>query len=302
VHSILKAPIERVLSSRRVGRVTRLRVRGKRLILAYHGIIPAGERREGEHALFITQKKFAEHLDMLSRVADVAPLNRLDEEGDGRPRVAITIDDAYRGAVRQGVDELVRRKLPATIFVAPGRLDGHAFWWDCLASTSGTIEDKLRDYALTELEGNDERVRAWAGKQSLPTADSISAYARAATRAELRNAVGRAGITVGSHTWSHANLASLGAQRLRAEVARSRAWLKEEFAEKSIDWLAYPYGLYSAAAQIAAAEASYVGAVSIAGGWHTPSEVSAFARPRLNVPAGLSVAGLEARIVGALRA
>ena len=68
---LLKEPIERVLCAPSIGRLTRRRVRGKRLILAYHGVVPEGARPDGEHTLFIAQRDFAAHLDMLSTVADV---------------------------------------------------------------------------------------------------------------------------------------------------------------------------------------------------------------------------------------
>jgi peptidoglycan/xylan/chitin deacetylase (PgdA/CDA1 family) len=302
VHPLLKHPIERVLCNSGVGLFTRRRVRGKRLILAYHGIIPKGARPAGEHALFIAQEDFAAHLELLSRVADVAPLDRIDEDGDGRPRVAITLDDAYRGAVCEGVKELVAHALPATIFVAPARLDGHVFWWDALSSRNGTLDRKVRDYALYTLAGSDERVRVWAASAALSTSQVVSDHAQAATRDELRSAIELPGITVGSHTWSHANLANLAPADLAREVRQSRAWLKAEFGERTIDWLAYPYGLDSAAARRAVADASYSGALRISGGWHRAHEVSPFARPRFNVSAGLSVAGLRARLLGALPA
>jgi peptidoglycan/xylan/chitin deacetylase (PgdA/CDA1 family) len=302
MHSLLKQPLERVLSSSYVAWVTRHRVRGKRLILAYHGVIPDGAKPVGERTLFIAQGDFAAHLDMLSEVADVAPLDQIDQDGDGRPRVAITLDDAYRGAVCEGVRELVKRGLPATIFVAPGRLEGHIFWWDALSSGKGTLDRAVRDYALSTLAGSDERVRAWASGADLPTSDALPGYARAATREELRSAVAFPGITVGSHTWSHRNLANLGITEIVSELSRSRAWLKAQFAGKAIDWLAYPYGLDSVAARHAAADASYTGALRISGGWHDPARVSPFSRPRLNVPSGLSVAGLKTRMLGALLA
>src|SRR2546423_15218369 len=106
LHDLLKQPIELAISSPVVGWMTRRRVRGKRLILAYHGILPEGQSPAGERALFVAQGDFARHLDMLAKEADVASLNQLDEPGDGRPRVAITFDDAYAGAVNEGVREL----------------------------------------------------------------------------------------------------------------------------------------------------------------------------------------------------
>ena len=302
MHTILKQPIERALSSTGVGWLTRRRIVGKRLILAYHGIRPEGDPPAGERSLFIRQRDFAAHLDMLCEFADVAALDRLDEEGDGRPRIAITIDDAYRGAVREGVQELVKRGLPATLFVAPGRLDGHVFWWDAFASTNGILDPKIRDHALQILAGTEERIRAWAASENIHTSHALPESARAATRNELRSALKCPGITVGSHTWSHANLARLGASEVLTEIAHSRAWLRAEFAEKALDWLAYPYGLDSVTAHLALKDASYAGALRISGGWHDSAHVSRFARPRLNIPAGLTVAGLRARMLGAVPA
>ena len=300
MHRLVKRPVERAMSSPAVGRVTRRRVRGKRLILAYHGIIPEGREPAGERALFIRQRDFAMHLDMLAGEADVVPLDRIDDRGDGRPRVAITIDDAYRGAVNVGVPELAARSLPATIFVAPARLNNHVFWWDALSHGNAQLDEKLRSHALHELGGEDERVRAWAAQAGIPACDELPAYAQTVTRAELVAALRFPGITLGSHTWSHPNLASLGIADVVTEVCRSREWLRAEFGEKAIDWLAYPYGLESVQAQVAVADACYKGALRVVGGWHCAAKVSPFARPRLSIGAGLSVAGLRARLQGAV--
>jgi peptidoglycan/xylan/chitin deacetylase (PgdA/CDA1 family) len=288
------------MSSPPVGWMTQLRVQGKRLILAYHGIIPEGAAPAGEPALFVGQREFARQLDALAAETEVVPLDRIDEPGNGRPRVAITIDDAYRGAVTVGVHELAARSLPATIFVAPGRLNNHVFWWDALLSGRGEPDQDVRNHALHKLGGVDERVRAWAASEGLAACDELPAYAQTATRAELATALRFAGLTLGSHTWSHPNLASLDIPEISSEVRRSREWLRSEFGERAIDWLAYPYGLESAQARVAVADASYAGALCIDGGWHRAADVSRFARPRFSVGAGLTVAGLRMRLQGAL--
>lgn len=297
---LLKKRMEQALSSRAVGRILRHRVRGKRLILAYHGIVPEGATAAGERALFIAQRDFAAQLDVLATLTDVAPLNRLDEEGDGRPRVAITFDDAYSGAVKEGVQELAALGLPATIFVAPGRLNGHVFWWDSLAHENLTLDRKVRYHALHALAGSDERVRDWAISTRLPASDMLPAYAQTATCAELRDALCVPGITVGSHTWSHANLASLSAVDIAEEVERPLAWLRAEFGEKAVSWLAYPYGLDSDESHRALARAAYAGGLLIGGGWHRAADISPFARPRLGISGNLSLNGFRARLLGAM--
>lgn len=295
----LKFALERALASRSINQFTRRRLNGQRLILAYHGVIPDGAEEAGERTLFITQRNFRAHLDMLAEFADVAALDVLDEEGDGRPRIAITLDDAYRGAVCEGVHELVQRSLPATIFVAPARLNDHVFWWDALAR-NGRLDPRVRQHALHELSGDDERIRNWAASRRLPLSDSLPSYARAATVGELKQALRSPGITVGAHTWSHVNLSTLNVTDVIAEVSRPKAWLRREFPGKTLDWLAYPYGHDSETVHGALLHSSYVAALKIDGGWHRADKVARFARPRLNVPSGLSVAGLKARTFGAL--
>jgi peptidoglycan/xylan/chitin deacetylase (PgdA/CDA1 family) len=301
MRSALKRHLEQALSSSVAGHIARHRIQGKRLILAYHGIVPHGEQPAGERALFVSQRDFAAQLDVLAAVADVAPLDRIDELGDGRPRVAITFDDGYRGAVREGVQELVKRGMPATIFVAPGRLNGHAFWWDVLSHRRESLDESVRNHALNELAGSDERVRDWAAEAGLSASESLPEYAQTATAGELRGALQHPGITVGSHTWSHANLASLSSAEIAGELERPRDWLRAEFGDKALPWLAYPYGLDCPDVHRVAVSCSYVGGLRIRGGWHRATDVSAFARPRLNVPANLSLAGFRARIVGSVR-
>lgn len=291
-----------MLASTFVTRFTASRVRGNSLILAYHGVIPnvVGDTvGAGERALYVRQSDFAAQLDLIAAVADVRPLSELDATRGSKPRVAITFDDAYHGAVTAAVDELVARNLPATIFVAPGRLNGHVFWWDALADATRELDGRVRDYALTTLAGAEERVRPWAAATGVVARDNLPAYARAASLDDLVRASQRPRITIGSHTWSHPNLTRLSANEVRDELTRSLQWVQAQFGSSAVPWLAYPYGLESAAVRNAAAAANYTSAVRIDGGWQTRMDVSPFARPRLNVGAGLTLDGFRARLLGA---
>src|SRR5690349_11770100 len=133
------------------------------VILAYHNIVPRGERADGDGSLHLSADVFGQHLDALLESHDVVSLTEVTvaREGGGRPRAAITFDDAYAGAVKAGLAELRSRGLPATIFVAPGRLGRQTFWWDALAD-DGAVPPRVREYALEMLAGQQERVLAWA--------------------------------------------------------------------------------------------------------------------------------------------
>ena len=272
------------------------------LILAYHNVVPPFEVPAGDRSLHLPQAAFAAQLDALARTHDVVPLADLLRPAPrrSRPRAAITFDDAYRGALTAGLAELAARNLPATFFVVTSRVGGGAFWWDVFASDSeGALPPRLRARALDEARGEDGAVRALAREMGIGES-RVAAHALPAGEDELRAAAGVDGITFGSHTATHPNLARLGDDEVRAELASSLAWLGDRFADRATPWLSYPYGLSSPAVERAAAEAGYAGALGICGGFARAGRVRPFAVPRLNVPAGVSPAGFALRAAGVI--
>ena len=297
---LLKTAVEQgLLRSGLPGISGRLR-RSEVLILAYHDIVPDGERAVGDSSLHLAQSAFGAQLDALLELNEVVSLeSALSGAGAarGRPRVAITFDDAYRGAVLAGVDELVARGLPATIFVPPALLNDGVFWWDALtpAGMPG-LPPAVRDDALQQMAGKGSVI---LGARAANEMSRIPAYARGASEEELRRAAGHPGITLASHTWSHPNLAALDAAELEDELQRPLAWLRERFTGV-LPFISYPYGLSSPAVESAAAEAGYEAALRIDGGWLRDGSVNRYAIPRLNVPSGISDAGFRLRCSGLL--
>jgi peptidoglycan/xylan/chitin deacetylase (PgdA/CDA1 family) len=297
--SLVKSAVERVLVAGGAAALGRRRYRGSAIVLAYHNIVPAGAPTAGDRSLHLPEARFAAQLEQLVRTHDVVPLATLFTAAPGRrPRAAITFDDAYQGAVTAGVAQLARRGLPATVFVAPAFVGGAAFWWDGLAhSLTGEIAEPVRRHALQTLGGRDRDVRAWAAAEGLAWQEPPQ-HQRVATEAQLAAAVRNPGTTLGSHSWSHANLAQLDAAELAEEMRRPMTWLRERF-DQVIPWLAYPYGLADPAVEQAAAEAGYAGGLRITGGWIRNGRPAApHAVPRYNVPAGLSHAGFILRMAG----
>jgi peptidoglycan/xylan/chitin deacetylase (PgdA/CDA1 family) len=276
--------------------------RDRVLVLAYHNVVPTGERTGGERSLHVSQRAFGEQLDFLAAELDVVPLPeiRRPRPSDAPRAVAITFDDAYRGALTAGVFELIRRDLPATVFVAPAFVGGRAFWWDALASDDGLVPATLRARCLESLRGDDTEIREWARAQGRHIDDQLPAHASGATEVELATAVARPGITLGAHSWSHPNLVRIDDERLHEELQRPLDWLRQRFPTATVPWLAYPYGLESDRVRREAARAGYEGALRISGGWHRGSAVYPHAIPRLNVSAGLSRDGFVLRASGLL--
>jgi peptidoglycan/xylan/chitin deacetylase (PgdA/CDA1 family) len=298
VRTGLKHAVEGLLIGAGLAGVARARVRHRTLVLAYHNVVPDDAPPAGDLSLHIGRSRFAAELDELARYAQVVPLDQvLAASGTGRPRVAITFDDAYRGAVAWGAEELAHRGLPATIFVAPGLLAGHTFWWDALADPGSGLPGDVRSHGLEELRGEDAAIRAWAARTGRSTRE-LPDYARSASEEELRRAVARGGVTLGSHSWSHPSLPRLSRAEIASELTRSRDWLAARFGATFIPWLSYPYGHLSAAVIEEAAAAGYRGALAIDGGWMPPGPPAPYSVPRLNVPAGLSPKGFALRAAG----
>lgn len=300
MNTALKHLGERALIVSGVARLAGFRLRQRTVVLAYHNVAPSAAALSGNLNLHLPQREFARHLDVLVRTHDVVPIDALQtsQSATGRPRAIITFDDAYAGSLTAGVDELVRRGLPATIFVAPALL-GSTPWWDVLAErTSGVIPGDLQRYTLETLGGQTAEIFRWM--QPGPAESTVtSSLPRIATEADLRVAASRPGITIGSHTWSHPNLCALKPAELETELARPLEWLESRFPGAS-RWLTYPYGYFNHDVQLLAAKIGYLGAFRIDGGWVPQSPVPSYAIPRLNIPFGLSLNGFRLRLAGLL--
>jgi len=300
---------ELVLCASGATRLARARLSDGALVLAYHDIAPDeangpdgpdGANPAGDASLHLPRREFARQLDRLARTHDIVPLPAVLEPRRGRrPRAAITFDDAYEGALSEGVPELVDRGLPATIFVAPAFADGRDFWWDALAGPDG-LPDEVRAHALGALGGRDAAVRRWAAARGW-TPRPLPSHMHAARESRIAAVAALPGITLAAHTWSHPVLPALAADELRQELVRPLAWLRERF-ERVLPWLTYPYGATSPEVASSAAALGYAAALRVDGGWlHHPARADRFDLPRLNIPAGLSARGFQLRASGLLQ-
>lgn len=302
IRDVVKTGAERlIVASGMPGRRIAARASGT-VILSYHNVVPRGEAVVGDLSLHITQDRFGAHLDRLVETHDVVPLADIvpGAEPSGRPRAAVTFDDAYVGTLTAGFEELGRRDLPATVFVPPGLLGGDGFWWDRLAPGGDGLVGPLRDHALDVLGGRHRPVLEWAVAEGLSLAD-LPTHARPATDEALRAAVATGRFAMGSHTWTHVNLAAVPLDEAVTEMRRGHDWLREWTGDAPVvDWLAYPYGRSTPEVEAAAAAVARW-AVRVEGG---PAEVRRrwvagdHRLPRINVPAGLSPDGLTLRLAG----
>ena len=101
-------------------------------ILAYHDLAgPDGAEVEGT----VRQDRFREHVRYLVDQYEIVTIAGLAERLSRRQPlerdlVAITFDDGYRGVHDFAWPVLRSSRIPATVFLTTGFLDGHALWFD----------------------------------------------------------------------------------------------------------------------------------------------------------------------------
>lgn len=266
------------------------------IILSYHNVVPDEADILGDRSLHVTRDRFRRHLDVIQKCGQSRTLvDALTNDGDGNgPHIVLTFDDAYRGAIEIGVPECVARDLPCVVFVAPGLLGARSFWWDEAASLPGGLTPERREDFLTQAKGRGDLIRDRIRSQG--PAPRLSDWHACADQADLEHAGALSGVSFGSHSWSHPNLASLDSDSLTLELEQPLRWLQERGWNR-FPSIAYPYGLHSPAVEQACRRAGYHAGLTVEGSWlsrdRDPMRIS-----RLNVPSGLSPEGLILRLRG----
>ncbi len=89
------------------------------------------------------------------------------------------------------------------------------------------------------------------------------------------------GITIGSHTTTHASLTDMDTESARHEIINSKSDLEEALG-KPVHFFAYPYGLFNEQLEKLVAEAGYLGACSTRSGFNS-EHANPFALRRIEV-------------------
>ena len=266
------------------------RARRPALVLAYHNVIPDRAACPGDSALHMPHSEFRRQLDHLQAAYEVVSLDALvgeREQSVRRPRVALTFDGAFRGAVTIAAEELATRRLPATIFVAPDVHGERPFWRDIFgADGDGSRAANGRD-GEGVAAAHDGPTAEWA-----PSVDfgvyGLPGVARPASFDELEDANRMEGIWFGSHSWRHRNLTRVYTRVLAEDLAASLHWLRSRF-HRVTPWLAYPYGIWNTNVRRLVEAVGYRGAVTIGASALPNDGLDPFLVPRLSVPAAITI-------------
>lgn len=136
------------------------------VILLYHRV---AEGVPDPQLLAVTPAHFAEHLEILAERCTPVHLHNVQRprgRRPARPTVAVTFDDGYADNLLQAKPLLETQQVPATVFVASGRLGGTEFWWDELAEV--LLDTPLLPSVLT--------CRVHGGERTWNLRDGAEAY------------------------------------------------------------------------------------------------------------------------------
>jgi peptidoglycan/xylan/chitin deacetylase (PgdA/CDA1 family) len=170
--------------------------------LCYHSVDP-------DLKTSIDPALFRAHVEWLNEHCTIVPFDRLvaaasDARPGTPPVVALTFDDGFADNFEHAFPILAATGTPATFFITAGFVDGDP-------NVIGRIRAQRR---LAEV-----RAMSWGQVR------------------ELR----AAGFGVGSHTYSHANLASLPPEAAADEIQRAKEILEARL-EAPVPLFAYPWG------------------------------------------------------------
>jgi peptidoglycan/xylan/chitin deacetylase (PgdA/CDA1 family) len=255
---------------RRKRRAWRRRGTPHGLILMYHRVSPTHRDPLG---MAVSPEHFSQHLEILSSIAEIVPLARLDDDlRDGRvhrPCVAITFDDGYADNLLYAEPLLKHHDAPATVFVATSLIgQTKPFWWDTLGAITygdqplpaelrisigpqefhsfdhranrrglfNALQSRLKVVDHAERSVALAQLTAWKGSPL-----ELDPMARPMTHGELRQLHESKVIEIGAHTRNHPSLPTLSEQDQFSEIKGSRTEIERMLGFSPASF-AYPYG------------------------------------------------------------
>jgi len=236
-------------------------------ILNYHRVLT---KRDPLRPFEPTAVEFSRKMEVLAKcfnpvgLADALTLIR--QKKLPKRAVCVTFDDGYSDNLQVALPVLKRWKIPATVFVSSGYIDGSSMWNDrvieavrqwmgngnahldlsvlslgvhsCsnISDSLGTIYRLLEKIKYCSADKRQTLVEGIERKVGVNTGSLMM------TRTELKKLYSE-GVTIGAHTHTHPILSGLSEGASHWEIATSKALL-ESWLQAPVDYFAYPNGRF----------------------------------------------------------
>ena len=267
LRSIAKDAAARVASWTRLDSLARQSVhRAAPYVVGYHRVVDRLDAH-GDLALpamEVTVEMLDQHLDWLGRHFDIVSVEELpakmNRHARSKPIAAVTFDDGYLDVFQHAFPLLKRKGIPAAFFVVTDLIETEqAPVHDRLyAALANVREDDPFAATQTILSSRDQH-DVLAIIASLDADGEIARRTAAALRPLTWDALAQmrdAGMTIGSHSRTHAFLTNETAARVQQELRVSRVALQQRLGIAA-DCFAYPGGGFNATVVEAVRAAGY---------------------------------------------
>jgi len=277
------------------------------IVLVYHRVVKQLPEEPYDRDLCVTGGTFDMHIDLLSRLFTVVPIEQIAHSRPGGRVCAVTFDDGWLDNYQVAYPILKKYQVPATIFL-PAAMIGTDQWfwfeaiWDLARkSVIAQRQDKLVSYFHDYLPAWREECLSTAsvlrliGCLKLKNATALEQLIRDAyhvleltppTDRILINwheaaEMGKAGLSFGSHGLNHRILPTLSSQEKEEEINRSFNMLTEQDIPVSRVFC-YPNGDWDKGCFKILFSSGYVGAVTTQSG-RIKQDTRPFLLPRIGI-------------------
>jgi peptidoglycan/xylan/chitin deacetylase (PgdA/CDA1 family) len=253
------------------------------LVIGYHRVVEDFERAASTDmpTMLVSRAMFERHVEWIGRHFEFVSLDEIGiniERGEpfSRPVATITFDDGYRDVYEHAVPTLMRVGAAATVFIVTDQVDRESWQihdrmyyllarsyekcqepWRRLAALlanaeiSSAVIDQLRVSSTNPYELTSVLLPAISQAQAGLVMDLLHAelgderesVPRTMTWSMVRDLY-RAGLTIGSHTRTHAWLANETPEKRLDEIAGSKRDLEERLGQ-AVRHFAYPGGQFT---------------------------------------------------------
>jgi peptidoglycan/xylan/chitin deacetylase (PgdA/CDA1 family) len=288
--------------------------------------------------MFVHPETLELHLEYLQRRLDIVPLSSLAQRADSgvrdaasRPRCALTFDDGWHDFYQHAYPILLRRQVPATVFLPTDFIGTDRWFWTdrlgvllrhlppsdvlgihaqtgnrvvaTILALRGDFEarleraiDTLKPFRLDAINETLEELDELAGKSSMPLGRAFLSWR------EAEEMFSSGLITFGSHTASHPILTTLTEREVERELSTSRdALLARRVVEPGFLPFCFPNGTFSSRVSELVRGAGYHLAVTTQRGWNGPgADPYALRRIGLHDDMASTEPMFAARLVGLL--